>query len=181
MVSRGFLNYVQDDKMCRNPAFLEECNTGLPYVPGIHSPVRLSLSVDWEGAVMVTTPGSACRDEGLSLFRSGRVREAIAKLEDALRLDDEDPQTHTYLGAAYNAANDKLHAVHHFEESVRLLESPNSLYNLGVAYESVHRIDEAVRQYRMAAELDPSYTKACDALQRLHTQYTAAHPIPPGG
>lgn len=150
-------------------------------MPGIHSPVRLNLSIDWEGAVMATIPGSACRDDGLSLFRSGRVKEAIAKLEDALRLDDEDPQTHTYLGAAYNVANDKLHAVHHFEESVRLLESPNSLYNLGVAYESVHRIDEAVRQYRMATELDSSYAKARDALQRLHIQHTTGHSMPVGG
>ncbi len=130
---------------------------------------------------MDTIPGSAPKDEGLGLLRSGKVREAIAKLEEALRLDADDPQTHMYLGAAYNAAQDRLHAIHHFEESLRLKETPNGYFNLGLLYESVHRVDEAVRQYKMAVELDPSYAKAHEALQKLHNQYVTQHQTPVGG
>jgi Flp pilus assembly protein TadD len=139
------------------------------------------MGIDWEGFAMESIPGSALKDEGLSLLRSGNPREAIARLEEALKLDSDDAQVHTLLGAAYSAAQDKLHSIHHFEEAVRLSETPNGLYNLGVAYESVHRIDEAVRQYRMATELNPAYTKAHEALERLHNTHLAGHQVSAGG
>ncbi|MGB9620159.1 MAG: tetratricopeptide repeat protein, partial [Armatimonadota bacterium] len=100
-----------------------------------------------------TTPAGNHKQEGLRLLKAGKISEAIAELEQALALDPEDAQLHSYLGAAYNAVPDKLHAIHHFEECLRIEETPKAYYNLGLVYESVHRIDEAVRQYRMALEL----------------------------
>jgi tetratricopeptide (TPR) repeat protein len=117
---------------------------------------------------MEAFPGSAPKEEGLSLLKAGKIGEAIARLEQALALDPDDAQVHMYLGAAYNGVPDKLHAIHHFEESLRLEENPKAYYNLGLVYESVHRIDEAVRQYRMALDVDPSYANAQAALKKLH-------------
>jgi len=122
---------------------------------------------------MAAFPQDTSKEEGLRLLKAGKISEAIEALEKALSLDSEDPQLHMYLGAAYDQKPDKLHAIHHFEESLRLDETAKAYYNLGVVYESVHRIDEAVRQYRMALETDPNYANAQEALKKLQDQFEA--------
>lgn len=123
---------------------------------------------------MESSSGSL-RDEGLRLLKAGQVDEAIEVLKRAAQADPEDPQVHCYLGAAYDRKHDKLHAIAEFEECLRLEESPKAYYNLGQIYESVHRVDEAVRQYRMAVELDPNYAPAAAALEKLHARFEAEH------
>ena len=127
---------------------------------------------------MEASPGSASRDEGARLLKSGQFEEAIHVLEQVAKSDPDDPQVHTYLGAAYYQKGDRLHAIYEFEESLRLQETPKSYYNLGKVYEEVHRVDEAIRQYRMAVEMDASYAPAREALDRLHTQFEKEHPRP---
>lgn len=125
---------------------------------------------------MESTPGSATKDEGLRLLKAGQVDEAIALLKKAVQEDPEDASVHCYLGVAYNQKHDKLHAIAEFEECLRLEETPKAYYNLGQIYESVHRVDEAIRQYRMAVDLDANYTQAQQALDRLHSRFEAEHP-----
>lgn len=115
------------------------------------------------------------KNEGLQFLKAGQVDEAIEAFERALHHDQDDAQLHMYLGIAYGRKNDKLHAIHHLETSVNLDENPRALYNLGMIYETAHRIDEAVRQYKMAIQLDPAYAQAQDALGRLQSQFAAAH------
>jgi tetratricopeptide (TPR) repeat protein len=127
---------------------------------------------------METTPGTALTDEGLRLLKAGQVDQAIEALEKVLQADSDDAKAHMFLGIAYNQKGDRLRAIHHLEESVRLEETARSYYNLGLMYESAKRVDEAIREYRMAIELDPSYAPAHDALKRLHDQFEAAHAKP---
>lgn len=124
---------------------------------------------------METSPGSASREEGLRLIRAGQASEAIAILEKLLTADPDDAHVHMLLGAAYNLKHDRLHAIHHFEEAVRIEETPKTYYNLGLVYEAAHRVDEAVRQYRMALELEPSYELAKAAMKRLQDMFEAQH------
>lgn len=113
--------------------------------------------------------------EGKNLLKEGKVDESINALRAALELDEDNADIHSYLGAAYSKKNDRLHAVYHFEQALNLQESPRGYYNLGAMYEQSKRVDEAVRQYKMALEMDPGYTKATDALKRLHDQYAIEH------
>ncbi len=113
--------------------------------------------------------------EGKNLLKEGKVDEAITALRAALELDEENAEIHTYLGAAYSKKGDRLHAVYHFEQSLNLEESARAYFNLGAMYELSKRIDEAVRQYKMALEMDKGYTKASDALTRLQEQYAIDH------
>lgn len=126
---------------------------------------------------MEPIPGNAPKDEGIRLLKAGQVSEAIAKFEEALATDADDAQLHGYLGAAYNSASNRLHAIHHFEESLRLDETPRAYFNLGLMYETVHRVDEAVRQYRMALELNPDYAPAQEALKKLQDRYESEHQV----
>lgn len=127
---------------------------------------------------METTPGTASTDEGLRLLKAGQVDQAIEVLGKTLQADSDDARAHMVIGIAYNRKGDRLHAIHHLEESVRLEESARTYYNLGLVYESANRVDEAIREYRMAVELDPSYTPAQEALKKLHDQFEAAHAKP---
>jgi tetratricopeptide (TPR) repeat protein len=126
---------------------------------------------------MDSSPEVLTREEGLRLLKAGQIDEAIKVLEK-VREKTDDAQACAFLGAAYSQKGDKARAIRAFEESLRLNETPKAYFNLAVAYESASRVDEAVREYRMAIELDPSYTPAQEAITRLHDQYAAAHPPP---
>jgi len=124
---------------------------------------------------MDSSPEVFSKEEGLRLLKAGQLDDAIRVLEKA-RDKTDDPQVFSFLGAAYSQNDDKLNAIHAFEESLRLQETPKAYFNLALVYESVGRIDEAVREYRMAAELDPSYTPAQEALKRIGTQFAGVQP-----
>jgi Flp pilus assembly protein TadD len=126
---------------------------------------------------MDSSPEVISKEEGLRLLKAGQLDDAIRVLEK-VRDKTDDPQVCSYLGAAYSQKDDKMNAIHAFEEALRLQETPKAYFNLAVMYESVGRIDEAVREYRMAAELDPSYDRAQEALTRLHDQFAASQPQP---
>lgn len=113
----------------------------------------------------------SCKQQGLEFLKSGKLDEAIELLGSTLEKDPDDPEIHMYLGMVYFKKGDRLHSIHHFEEALRLDESAKSYFNLGMVYENAHRMDEAVREYRMALELDPNYTKAVDAINRIKTKY----------
>jgi len=121
------------------------------------------------------TLGNVSTEEGLRLLKAGQIDQAIDVLGKVLQADSEDAKAHMYIGIAYYHKNDRLHSIHHLEESLRLEETPKGYYNLGLVYEAVHRVDEAVRQYRMALEMDPNYELAKQALKRLHDKFEASH------
>ena len=125
---------------------------------------------------METTPEGISKEEGLRLLKSGQVDEAIKVLKELSQTESDDPQIFTYLGAAYNQKGDRLHAINAFEKSVDLEETPKSLYNLGLIYEQCERLQEAIWQYDNALKLDPSYTQAQQAIDRIKEAYRAAHP-----
>jgi hypothetical protein len=121
-------------------------------------------------------PSLSHKEEGLKLLKAGQLDQAIQVLDEALKIDQEDPQIHSYLGAAWMQKGDKLHAIRSFEEALRLEETPRNYYNLGQAYETAKRLDEAIRQYQMALNLDANYQQARSALDKLHDQFAAEHP-----
>lgn len=124
---------------------------------------------------MDSSPEVFTKEEGLRLLKAGQLDDAIRILEK-VRDKSDDPQLCSYLGAAYTKKGDKMNAIHAFEESLRLQETPKAYFNLALVYESVGRIDEAVREYRMATEMDPGYAPAQEALARLHSQFEGVQP-----
>lgn len=124
---------------------------------------------------MDSSPEVFSKEEGLRLLKAGQLDDAIRVLEK-VQAKTDDAQVCSYLGAAYSQKGDRMNAIHAFEESLRLQETPKAYFNLALVYESVGRIDEAVREYRMATELDANYAPAQEALARLHTQFAGVQP-----
>lgn len=116
------------------------------------------------------------KKQAIEFMKTGQIDDALAILMPLSIEDPDDAELHTLLGTAYHKKGDKLHSIYHFEEAVRIDESPRSYFNLGMVYEHANRIDEAVRDFQVALSLDPSYIRAQQALNRLKEQHETQHP-----
>lgn len=125
---------------------------------------------------MELSPENVSKEEGLRLLKAGEFGEAIKIFEKVKAKSPDDAQLLSYLGVAYNEKGDKLNAIASLEASLLLKETTKARYNLGLIYESVHRYDEAIREYQSAQNLDPNYAPAQQALNKLRDQFAASHP-----
>src|SRR5438067_4692807 len=111
---------------------------------------------------------SALRQAGVNALKAGHLSEAITDLQLALQADPDSPETCTYLGAAYSQAGDFLNASRAFGHAAEL--QPNSgraRFNLGKCLEMSGDHAAARFCYEKAILLDPTYTQAKEALDRL--------------
>jgi tetratricopeptide (TPR) repeat protein len=92
----------------------------------------------------------------------GRLNEAIAQYEEAIRLKPDYMEAHNNLGCSLEKAPGRLNdAVAQFDEALRL--EPNYVEahnNKGNALNSLGRTAEAVAQYEEALRLRPDYVEA---------------------
>ena len=93
----------------------------------------------------------------------GRLAEATAHYEEALRLKPDLADAHNNLGRALEATPGRLHdAILHFEEALRLEPDFAEAHdNLGGALEATPgRLDEAIAQFKEALRLKPDLAEA---------------------
>lgn len=117
---------------------------------------------------------------GLQAFREGRMREAVDRLQTAVRETDTSVsqtarfQTYAFLGAALYALGRPAEAVSAFETALRLspLKSPppDLTVNLANAYLAAGRRDDAVRLLQQTLQFAPGHIEARMLLQRLAAQ-----------
>ena len=105
---------------------------------------------------------------GVEAFKVGDCDTAIEELEAATRLDHGNHKAFNYLGAAY-AAKDRFNAaIGAFKAAEQTAPGVASThYNIAQAYEATGILNEAEYEYERAIEIDPSYTRATEALDRL--------------
>lgn len=117
---------------------------------------------------------------GLQAFREGRMREAVDRLQNAVRETDSAVsqtarfQTYAFLGAALYALGRAGDAASAFETALRLnpLKSPppDLTVNLANAYLAAGRRDDAVRLLQQTLQFAPGHIEARMLLQRLAAQ-----------
>ena len=87
---------------------------------------------------------------------SGRVAEAIAQYEAALRLDPRSAEAHANLGNVLVQAGRLTEGISHEEEALRLRPNAAATWgNLGGALLQAGRREEAITRLREATRLDP--------------------------
>jgi tetratricopeptide (TPR) repeat protein len=102
----------------------------------------------------------AYRTAGEILMRQGRLREALAAFETALR-SDRDPRLLHNAGTVAGRLGDHQLALRYLEEAAKARPGdPAILTDLGVALWYAGRPEEARRYWRRALERDPSYEAA---------------------
>ena len=93
---------------------------------------------------------------GVALGRQGRADEAIAELQEAIRLRPAYAEAHSNLGAALGAKGQLDQAIGQFQETIRLRPDHAEAHNnLGVAFDRQGRVDEAISHLQEAVRLKP--------------------------
>ncbi|MGD1020896.1 MAG: tetratricopeptide repeat protein, partial [Verrucomicrobiia bacterium] len=98
---------------------------------------------------------------GTALLRAGKLAEARAHFEQAVRLEPDYPEAHCNLGVVLQKLGKLTEAKQQYEEAVRV--NPNfaeAHYDMGVTLFVAGRISEAVQEYEQALRIKPDYTEA---------------------
>ncbi len=105
---------------------------------------------------------------GVEAYKANDIDKAIEELEAATQLDHEDYKAFSYLGAAYAAKERYNAAIGAFKTAEQIAPGVASIhYNIAQAYEANGVPDEAEFEYERALQIDPTYTKAREAVDRL--------------
>ena len=110
--------------------------------------------------------------QAVQLRQQARLDEAVAALRQAMKLDPEISDLHRELGITFLLDKDWKRARVEMIEAIRHDQSDADAHNgLGYALEKLGDIDSAVKEYRIATNLepdDPSYrTHYYDALVKI--------------
>ena len=102
---------------------------------------------------------------GSSYLEVGRIPEAIAALEKAVRLDPKSAQAHNFLGGALLAAGRPQEALSHLRRASALApEDAHLHFNLGKGFSAARQPADAAREFRAAIRLFPEFSEAHDEL-----------------
>jgi Flp pilus assembly protein TadD len=116
--------------------------------------------------------------QALQLRAQARLDEAVAALRKAMKLDPANSDLHRELGITFLLAKEWKRARVEMIEAIRHDQGDADAHNgLGYALEKLGDIDDAVKEYRTAMNLepdDPSYrTHYFDALVKIQARKEA--------
>ena len=98
---------------------------------------------------------------GVALAQAGRIPEAIAQYEQALRIKPDFPEAHNNLGIALTRSGRIPEAIAQYEQALRITpDFAEAHYNLGLALAQAGRIPEAIAQYEQALRIEPDFAAA---------------------
>ena len=105
---------------------------------------------------------------GVEAFKIGDIAKAIEELETTTQLDHTNHKAFCYLGAAYSAQKRFNAAIGAFKTAEQIAPGvPSIHFNIAQAYEASGIPMEAEYEYERALQIDPSYAKAQDALDKI--------------
>jgi hypothetical protein len=115
--------------------------------------------------------------DAVRLRARGHIDESVQRLRDAAKMDPENSDLHRELGITFLLVKDWKRAEVEMMEALRHDPSDSDAHNgLGYALEKQGRLDDAVKEYRIATHLDPddlSYRQHyVDALSKTMGQST---------
>ena len=105
---------------------------------------------------------------GVALQKAGRMQEAIAPWEQALRIKPDYAEAHYNLGNALGRAGREQEAIGHWEQALRIKpDFAEAHYNWGVALMRLGRTEEAMEHWEQALRIKPDLAEAQNGLTRL--------------
>jgi superkiller protein 3 len=123
--------------------------------------VEVNKDYDWaitcfrRSRTIIPKDARAHYNLGFALTRSGRLADALAPLQEAIKLNPAQPNAHFTLGAALFKQGRPDEAIAAYREAIRLKPDHFAAHNiLGRAFEQKGRLDEAIAAYREAVRLN---------------------------
>jgi protein O-mannosyl-transferase len=116
----------------------------------------------WRHALACTTDNDlACVNLGHELYRQGRLEEAIALYQTALKKEPNSAEYHNNLANALRQSGRLDDAVAEYEKAVQCDPSfADAELNLGKALGLEGKEDEAIARFRAALQIDPNFLLA---------------------
>jgi tetratricopeptide (TPR) repeat protein len=94
-------------------------------------------------------------------LQAGLVKEAMAELDEALRLKPDDAEAHSNLGSAFQMQGRFTEALQHLREAVRLRPRDDRIhFNFGNALNAAGLADQAIGEFRLAVAINPDNADA---------------------
>lgn len=94
--------------------------------------------------------------QGRQLLEQGKLNEAIAEFQSAIRLDANSVEGHFQLGNAYFQQGKLEEAAKEFQKAVELApENVDARSNLGATYYELGQFDKAAAEFKKAIALQP--------------------------
>jgi Tfp pilus assembly protein PilF len=133
-------------------------------VPPLDDPLR--------SAVTRLNMGSVAHiRRGADLERAGKIAEAIAEQQEALRVDPKAVQAHINLISLYGRLDQYEPAAEHYRAGIDLDRNQADLhYNYGVLLLKQRKPEDAETAFRAALEINPYYAEAHTNLGSLYEQ-----------
>ena len=109
---------------------------------------------------------------GISYLNDNNIQPAFVELQKALELNPYDKDVHEAIGIIYlTNLEDYAKAIKHFQEALKIDKNfSEAANNLGNAYSSLGKFDEAIESYKSAIS-NPQYKNAAMALYNLGMVY----------
>ncbi len=105
--------------------------------------------------------GAALCNQGVEWFEKEDFQQAIARYQEALSFDPNNPDIFYNLGKALSRINDIPEAMRHFQSAITL--SPrdvSSYYELALLQDDKGQLDEAITTYEQVLALEPRHVNA---------------------
>jgi tetratricopeptide (TPR) repeat protein len=98
---------------------------------------------------------------GIDLEHAGKIEEAIAHYEQALRIEPDYAEAHYHLGNALAQTGKIEEAIAHFEQALRIEpDDAEAHYNLGNVFLREGKVSDAIGHYEQALRSNPDYAEA---------------------
>jgi tetratricopeptide (TPR) repeat protein len=137
----------------------------------LYAGARNALAIEYYSSAISIRPSSIEAHYNLAMFmqENGRLDDAITEYNTILAIDSSWQIAHYNSGYLYLIYSDEYDkAVHHFTKAIRFEPSyVQAYYNRGLAYEQMGNKELAIADYRKTLELDPDFTAAREAINKL--------------
>jgi tetratricopeptide (TPR) repeat protein len=98
---------------------------------------------------------------GYALKQAGKIEEAIAHYQQALRIEPDYAEAHYNLGNALKRLGRIPEAIAHYEQALRIKPDYAEAHNnLGNALKLAGKIEEAIAHYEQALRIEPDFAEA---------------------
>jgi tetratricopeptide (TPR) repeat protein len=125
----------------------------------------------YEAAIAIRPSAGTLSNLGAALAKLGRHEDAVARFEDALRLEPDSASAHSNLGVVYGMFDQPQKAIAAYERALELgSQKPAPYYNLGSLLVRLGEFERGARHLEQALALDPYHAGAANNLGVAYTE-----------